>query len=256
MNPLVILDLETTGTDRLRADWIVQFSAIKVDREQNKILDTINEYIRPADSYVMTIGAYLTHHIHPDFLKDKPTFKDLAQKIYDFMAGCDILTYNGCSYDLPFLQHEFRRCGIEWNPTDFNCYDSYLIEMRRTSNRLEHVFKRYCGRTMEEAGLQAHDSFADVKATYAVFRHQCETEDIKPEKMITDDGYLTLGDYEGNETIMVNFGKYKGIPLDIAALVDPKYLQWALGVGLCDKSKALINQAIDKATKQKEAQPS
>ena len=39
MKPLVVFDIETTGLDK-KKDYIIQFSAIKYDRETNKIIAT------------------------------------------------------------------------------------------------------------------------------------------------------------------------------------------------------------------------
>lgn len=246
MKHLVIFDLETTGVDRIGpTDWVVQFSAIKVDRETNKMIGTINEYIRPDGNYVMTIGAYLAHHIHPDFLQDKPTFKELAPKILEFINGCDLLTYNGVQFDIPFLQKEFRRAGIEWHPTDVTCYDSFVTECDRYGLKLEQVFHKYCGRTMEEAGLQPHDGLSDVKALYGIFRHQNDEAPVEPQKIITDDNYINYVDYEGEKVLALTFGKYKNIPLDIVCTCDRSYLVWVLGIGVCEKTQEIINDVLN-----------
>ena len=58
MKPLVVLDIETTGMDKTGGDWIVQFAAIKVNRETNKMIDKINLFIKPgAENYTMSISA-------------------------------------------------------------------------------------------------------------------------------------------------------------------------------------------------------
>lgn len=88
---LVIFDLETTGLDRTK-DQIIQFAAIKIDTKTNQIVDQKNIYIQPEGNYQITIQAYMKHGIKADFLKDKPHFIDVAQEIYDFFEGCDILT--------------------------------------------------------------------------------------------------------------------------------------------------------------------
>lgn len=243
--PLVVLDLETTGTKRSGEDWVIQFSAIKIDTEQNKIIDKINEYIRPAGNYVMHINAYLAHRIHPEFLQDKPTFADLAQRIYDFLQGCDILTYNGVAFDLPFLTVEFKRVGIDFRATDFVCYDAYKTEARRNGNKLHACFERYCGRTMEEAGLQPHDGLSDVKATYAVFRHQNEIEPVEPEEVLTDDDMFVWGEYEGEKVILINTGKYKGCPIDILKTIDRQYLIWMQSTNICENSRKIIAKALE-----------
>ena len=102
MKPLLIYDIETTGLDKIK-DQIIQFAAIKVDTQKHKILDSKNIFIQPVGNYSISIQAFFKHGITPDFLKDKPHFKDVAQEIFDFFNGCDILTYNGCSFDNSFL---------------------------------------------------------------------------------------------------------------------------------------------------------
>ena len=243
MKPLVVLDIETTGTDKTGGDWIVQFAAIKVNRETNKMIDKLNLFIRPeAENYTMSISAFIKHRIHPDQLKDKPTFRQVANQIYDFIKGCDILTYNGVNFDLPFLMNEFAKVGIKFLPTDYVCYDSYKEEARRNGNKLSEAFKRYCGRSMEDAGLTAHDGFSDVKACYAVFRHQNETSEVQPENVLTDDNTLVMGEFNGNQEIMMNIGRYRDVPLKILKVTDPSYLTWMLSTNISEKTRDIINK--------------
>jgi DNA polymerase III subunit epsilon len=243
--PLVVLDIETTGLDRTK-DWIIQFAAIKVDVDANKIVDTINLMIRPEKDYIMSIGAYIKHKIHPDSLKDKPTFKEVANDIYKFIDGCDILTFNGTSFDLPFLMNEFAKVGIDFKPTDYTCYDACKTENRRYSHHLVDVFKRYRGKTIEEYGLSPHDALSDVKACYAVFVGQNKVSPVEPEKMLTDDDSLVLGEFtpfgehNGQEEVLMNFGKYRQVPLKIVKATDPGYISWLLSNTTSQKTKELL----------------
>ena len=110
MKNLVVFDLETTGVDKEK-DHIIQFAALKIDCNTNKIIDEMNEYIRPEGNYSIEIAAYTKHHISPKMLQDKPTLRELADKIIEFFDDCDICTYNGNSFDIPFLCKEFERIG-------------------------------------------------------------------------------------------------------------------------------------------------
>ena len=243
--PLVVLDIETTGTDK-NTDYIIQFAAIKVDRDTHKMIDKINLLIRPdTTNYVMSIGAYIKHRIHPDTLKDKPTFKEVANQIYQFMEDSDILTYNGVSFDLPFLMNEFARAGVVFEPSKYVCFDSYKEETRRNGHRLEEVFTKYCNRTMEDAGLTAHDAFSDVKACYAVFRHQNEKAEVKPEYLITDDNILIEDDFNGNKEVILNIGRYRTVPLKLICKTDPSYITWLLSTNICKKTREIINNVIN-----------
>lgn len=245
MRPLVVLDIETTGTNKDGTDWIVQFAAIKVDTDTNKMIDKLNLYIQPEGSYTMSIGAYIKHGIHPDQLKDKPTFRQVAKQIYDFIGTCDILTYNGVSFDMTFLMNEFAKIGIKFLPSEHVCYDAYREETRRNGNKLTDSFTRYCGRTMEDAGLTAHDGFSDVKATYAVFRHQNETSVVQPEQLITDDDILVTGEFNGQQEILLNIGRYRTVPLKIVKVTDASYLTWLLGTNISQKTRDIINKVLN-----------
>lgn len=242
MKPLVSLDIETTGLDK-NTDRIIQFAAVKFDRENKKNLGELNLLIRPDDPQcIMSIGAFIKHGIHPDKLKDKPTFKEVAQQIYSFINGCDILTYNGVYFDLPFLMNEFKRAGIDFLPSEYKCYDAYKEECRRNGTHLVDSFKRYTGKTMEEAGLAAHDAMSDSKACLAVFYNQCKAAEVQPEQMLTDDDMLVMADFNGSSEVTVNFGRYKGVPLKILKVADPSYITWMLSTNISKKTRDLLKQ--------------
>lgn len=227
MKPLVIFDLETTGLDKTK-DQIIQFAAIKVDRESNQVIDSKNLYIQPIGSYQITIQAYFKHGIKVDFLKDKPHFSEVAQEIIDFMKDCDILTYNGSSFDVPFLISEFARNGIEYSFKDVDCYDAFLEEKRRNGNNLEDTYKRYKGKSMTESGLTAHDALSDVKATYTVFYAQQKAQPYGPEQIITEDNTINLQTFQDQIVPCFNIGKYKGISLEFVKSIDKQYLGWCI----------------------------
>ena len=246
MNNLVIYDIETTGLDKNK-DQIIQFAAIKVDRQKHKILDRKNIFIKPVGNYSISIQAFFKHGITPQFLEDKPYFKDVAQEIFDFFIGCDILTYNGCSFDNPFLVVEFEKVGIVWDPTNFVNYDSFLTEKRRNGNTLEESFKRYCGKSMSEAGLSAHDALSDVKATYAIFKHQNEIEPIEPENILVADNTISLIEFKGNLEPCFSLGKYKNIPVKYVNEIDPNYIKWVISnkSGFSTSTKNFIQNLIN-----------
>lgn len=236
IKPLVVPDVETTGLHK-ETDYIIQFAAIKVDRVANKIIDSINLYIKPSGPYTISIQAYLKHKIKPEFLADKPTFKEVASQIRDFIEGCDILTYNGNGFDLPFIKAEFNRIGEDIDFLKYNCYDAFLEEKRRNSNSLENTFNRYVGHTMEEEGLTAHDALSDVKATYKVFEAQQKIQPYEPEVRLTEDNFLVMDMFNGKEQPIFTIGKYKQLPISYVSTVDQNYLKW------CVSDKATFMQS-------------
>lgn len=220
----VAFDIETTDIDKAKCH-IIQFSAVKFDDDFN-IIDTYSTYVKPIGNYSISIGAFLKHRITCEFLEDKPTFIDVALNIIRFFEDCDILTYNGTSFDIPILYRHFKDCGLDWDPTTINCYDACAEERRRNSNTLENTFKRYTGKTMEEADLTAHDALSDVKATIEVFKHQQNNTEYGPEEMLTIDNFISTKDFNGKMLPCFNYGKYAGVPVSYVAAKDKGYIAW------------------------------
>ena len=224
---LTIFDIETTGLDKSK-DFIIQFAGIKIDTSTNKILDQKNIYIQPAGQYNISLGAYYKHGIKPDFLKDKPYFKDVANEIKEFFKDSAILTYNGLSFDIPFLKNEFHRVGIEYDFTKHQCYDAFLEEKRRNGISLENTYKRYKGKSMEEAGLTSHDALSDVKATYTIFVAQQRNQQYGPEEMLGEDNALVNKEFQGKIQPCFNIGKYKDIAVVTVYAFDKNYIAWTI----------------------------
>lgn len=242
---LVIFDIETTGLDKIK-DQIIQFAALKINTDTQKILDSINLYIKPTGPYAISIGAFLKHHISPEFLNDKPYLKDVANDIINFIGDNPVLTYNGSSFDIPFLKHELNKYGFNIDFTNRDCYDAFLEEKRRNGINLENTYKRYKGKTMEESGLTAHDAFSDIKATYSVFVAQQKNEKYGPEKMYGEDHVIVDVDFNGTYVPCLNIGKYRNVPLDYIAKHDQSYLKWCVSdkCNFMESSKEFIKQYI------------
>lgn len=233
---LVAFDLETTGTNKSK-DKIIQFAGIKVDKDTFKIKDKLNLYIRPEGNYSISIAAYFKHGITPEFLADKPTIKEVAQQIIDFFGDCDVLTYNGKRFDIPFLIIELANAGFHIDFLNRKCYDSFAIEQRINGNKLTQTFERYYGKTMDEMGLKAHDAYSDVKATIGVFKAQIANQDHEPEIMIGEDGAIDYREFRGKEVPCFTLGKYRDISVEFVASIDQNYIQWCIS-DKCDFTKS------------------
>lgn len=236
---LVVFDIETTGLDKEK-DHIIQFSAIKYDSENPDDVKTYTTYVQPEGAYTISVVAYAKHHITPDFLKDKPHFIDIAQDILDFFEGCALLTYNGLSFDAPFLKREFKQIGIEWNFSEVPFYDSFLEEKRRNSHKLNEVYLRYIGSTMEEDGLTAHDATSDCFATLAIFLQQQKDKPFSSEEILTEDGFIKKMEFNNKETECFAVGKWSGASVEYVAKYDKSYITWILNNPGFDKKTKLI----------------
>ena len=245
MRNLVIFDLETTGLN-INKDHIIQIGAIKVNRETDEVIEKLNEYVRPDGPYTISLGAYMKHRIKPEYLKDKPTLKEIGQKIVDFFKDCDVCTFNGTRFDIPFLCNELENAGYYIDFMNVDCYDAFAEEQRRNANNLESTYKRYARKSMEEAGLTAHDAFSDIQATYEIYKMQNEESHVKPEQMLSLDANIKLMDFLNEEKPCFNIGKYKGVSIEYVSKIDMGYLNWCISdkCGFHKTTKDYIKQFI------------
>ena len=254
--PLVIFDLETTGLDLVK-DRIIQISYIKVYPDGKE--ERGNELINP-EKHIEPIITQLTG-ISDEDVKDKPTFKQLAQKLSDQFTGSDFAGFNSNNFDIPLLAEEFLRAGIDFDFSKCKIIDACSIFRKMERRNLASAYKFYCGRKMEE-DFEAHRADQDTEATYRVLMGQLDkyapgaNED--PEKVlennmqaladfskmnknvdfagrivwseVKDADGNTVTDEKGEPKIIevFNFGKYKGMPVVEVLKRDPGYYGWIL----------------------------
>lgn len=254
--PLVIFDLETTGLDLVK-DRIIQISYIKVFPDGKE--ERGDELINP-EKHIEPIITQLTG-ISDEDVKDKPTFKQIAQRLSDQFTGSDFAGFNSNNFDIPLLAEEFLRAGIDFDFSKCKLIDACSIFRKMERRNLASAYKFYCGRKMEE-DFEAHRADQDTEATYRVLMGQLDkyapgaNED--PEKVL-ENNMQALADFskmnknvdfagrivwsevkdangdtvtdEKGEPKMIevfNFGKYKGMPVVEVLKRDPGYYGWIL----------------------------
>ena len=254
--PLIIFDLETTGLDLVK-DRIIQISYIKVYPDGKE--ERGNELINP-ERHIEPIITQLTG-ISDEDVKDKPTFKQIAQRLNDQFIGSDFAGFNSNNFDIPLLAEEFLRAGIDFDFSKCKLIVACSIFRKMERRNLAAAYKFYCGRKMEE-DFEAHRADQDTEATYRVLMGQLDkyapgvNED--PEKVLENnmqaladfskmnknvdfagrivwnevkdaDGKPVLDEKGEPKLIEVfNFGKYKGMSVSDVLKRDPGYYGWIL----------------------------
>ena len=268
--PLVIFDLETTGLDLVK-DRIIQISYIKVSPNGEE--ERGDELINP-EKPIEPIITQLTGISNED-VKDKPTFKQLAQTFADKFTGCDFAGFNSNNFDIPLLAEEFLRAGIDFDFSKCRLIDACTIFRKMERRNLAAAYKFYCGRNMEE-DFEAHRADQATEATYRVLMGQLDkyapgvNED--PEKVLENDmdklaefskmnknvdfaGRIVWGemkdrngqpllDKDGNPrlTEIFNFGKHKGLPVADVLHIDPGYYSWILAGDFTYNTKQVLTR--------------
>jgi len=256
---LVFFDIESTGLNVIR-DRIVQIALIKYfadGREAAELEMLINPTI-PISQEAMDV-----HGITPDKLRDKPTFGDVAQQLYDFIGVADLCGYNSDRFDVPMLMEEFARVGIEFNLDNRKSIDVQKIFYKMEPRTLQAALKLYCGKTLEDA----HDALADVKATVDVLKGQIIRYDNVDH--IDGDGFTTKAPikndmnaihefthdnrlidvtqrlkYDAQGQIVFNFGKHIGKPVAETLSKDKQYYHWILDKEFSTQVKQLVKKLV------------
>ena len=251
--PMVFIDLETTGT-RWYSDRIVEFSMLKLSPEG------VEEYHgrRVNPEMLIPKGATATHGISNEDVEAEPTFRELAEGICDFIGGCDLSGFNILGFDLPLLEIEFKRAGVDFSRDGRQIVDSMAIfHMReardpQNSRTLGAAYMKFCGKEL----TNAHSAESDVRASVEVLEGQLETYSDLP----CDAGGLCLkcldhrkhfvDSVEGkfrwleNGEAAFSFGRYTGHTIKEIALGDPGYFKWMLGQDFSPDVKKIIVNAL------------
>lgn len=225
--PIVFFDLETTGVDIVN-DRIVEICLLKVfpnSNQESKVM-RINPTIHIPEE------ASAVHGIYDADVADCPTFKEVAEEVYDFIRGCDLGGFNSNHFDIPMLVEEFLRNGINIDLRNTRCVDVQNIYHKLERRTLIAAYKFYCHKDLENA----HSALADTEATYEVL---CAQLDHYPEELQNDIDFLTEYSrrnrnvdfagrivYDDKNVEVFNFGKYKGMPVAEVLRRDPGYYSW------------------------------
>lgn len=240
--PIIFFDLETTGVNITR-DRIVEISLIKVMPNGNEEVKT--RRINPE----MPIPAEATavHHITDEMVANEPTFKQLARSLADIFKGCDIAGYNSNRFDIPMLDEEFRRCGVDFDFSHCRFIDVQTIFHKKEQRTLEAAYRFYCGKTLEGA----HSANADTRATYEVLKAQLDRYSDLPNDMDKLSDYSSQNRnvdlagrlvYNDKNEPVINFGKYKGRPAKEILEKDPGYYGWIMQGDFTANTKAAFTR--------------
>lgn len=226
--PIVFFDLETTGTN-ITHDRIVEISLIKVMPDGSEIEKTrrINPEIPiPAE-------ATAIHHITDADVAGEPTFRQIAASLAQLLTGCDIAGFNSNRFDIPLLDQEFQRAGVQFDVSRARFIDVQTIYHKKEPRTLVAAYRFYCDKDLTEA----HSANADTRATLEVFKAQLDKYTDLPDEVTALSEFASnnrnvdlMGRliYDEQHREVINFGKYKGKLAEEVLAADPGYYSWIL----------------------------
>ena len=245
-NPLVVFDIESTGTSP-RKDRIIELAAIKVmpDGSEEKRCWLLNPTVHIPEE------TTAVHHIADEDVKDCPTFAEKAEEIFAFFRGADLAGYNSDRFDIPMLEQEFSRAGLNFGASTRKHVDVQRIFHRKEPRDLTAALKYYCGRAHEGA----HGAEADTQATLDILKAQLERYDDLPDTTAALDEYLVPHDplnvdrqgllkWKDGE-VTINFGKKKGEKLKDLLFNEPKFLKWIVAGDFDTEVRMIVKDALE-----------
>lgn len=241
--PLVFFDLETTGTN-INSDRIVEISFVKLMPDGS----VIEKCRRINPEMPIPAEATAIHHITDDDVAKEPTFKQIAASLAQQLSGCDVAGFNSNRFDVPLLDQEFERAGVDFDISQARMIDVQTIYHKKEPRTLEAAYRYYCG---QELGDKAHSALGDTKATMEVLLAQLDKYDDVPcevkalaEYSAQNKNVDIMGrmiyDEQGRE--VVNFGKHKGRLVEDVYTTDPGYYSWIMGGDFPKNTKNAFNR--------------
>lgn len=227
-NPLVFIDLETTGIDVVN-DRIVEIAALKImpNGTQEIKCRRVNPTIPiPPDSTAI-------HGITDEDVKNESTFKEIARSLAQFMEGCDLAGFNSNKFDFPLLAEEFLRADVDFDFRKRKFIDVQTIFHKMEKRTLEAAYKFYCDKDL----IGAHTAEADTVATFEVLKSQLDRypelqnnvdflAEFSTHKQNADFAGRIIFDENGLEVF--NFGKHKGKSVEDVLSKESSYYAWMM----------------------------
>ncbi len=137
----LILDTETTGFYFQDTDRIIEVGAIEmINRKLTG--SSIHIYINPEKAVGESENI---HGISDDFLKDKPKYAQIADVLYDYLKGAEIIAHNA-TFDMNFLNMEFKRVGLGTLSDVCSVTDTLAMAKNKhpgQKNSLDALVRRY-----------------------------------------------------------------------------------------------------------------
>lgn len=244
--PLAVFDLESTGRAPY-VDRIIEITIIRLspDGSERALHQRVNPQVPiPPD-------ATAVHGITDADVAGAPTFAALASEIKDFLEGCDLAGYNVIRFDLPLLEAEFQRAGVEFSRQGRAVVDAMTIFHLKEPRDLAAAARFYLGRTMPEV----HTSETDARATLDILSAQVQRYSDIPDDMdalhelcnpVNPDWIDPEGKFVwAGEVAAIAFGRHKGRSLqELAAEPEPNYLHWMLGQDFSPEVMGIVRDAL------------
>jgi len=225
--PLIFLDIEATGPDP-QADRIIEIHVIRFEPDGSK--KSFYATVNPTEN--IPVESTKIHGFTNKDLSQSPSFKKIANNLFDIVKDADVGGYNVLRFDVRILYNEFKRVNITYDLSEIRAIDPFQIFVKNHKRDLASAYQFYCGKEL----IGAHGAKADNIATLEIFKAQLDRYSDLPKTineiseycMEASEPYLDPERFLvwRNNEILVNFGKHKGRLLKELVSEDYNFLFW------------------------------
>lgn len=122
----IVLDTETTGLEVEQGHRVIEIGCVELHRRRLTRND-FHRYVNPERE--IEAGAVDVHGLTNAFLGDKPRFSEMADELWRYLEGAELIIHNA-PFDVGFLNIEFARAGREQKLEDI-CTITDTVAMAR-----------------------------------------------------------------------------------------------------------------------------
>ena len=163
----IVLDTETTGLDAKLGHRIIEIGCVElIDRKFTG--KHFHQYVNPKRK--VDPGAFKTHGISDDFLKDKPIFEDIVEDLLSFISGAELIIHNA-PFDVGFINNELKLINSSVNSAADICSIIDSLKLARNmhpgqKNSLDALCKRYL---VDNSKRELHGALLDAEILADVY---------------------------------------------------------------------------------------
>lgn len=167
----IVLDTETTGINMngipYKGHRIIEIGAIEIINRRFTN-NNFHVYLNPNRS--IDPNAFKIHGISNQFLKNKPSFKDISNKFLKYIKNSELIIHNA-AFDVGFINYEFKMINSTFlNIQKFcNIIDTLAIARKifpGKRNNLDALCTRYC---IDNSKRNLHGALLDAQILADIF---------------------------------------------------------------------------------------
>ena len=163
----IILDTETTGLEPEKGHRIIEIGCIEmVNRRLTG--EYFHVYLNP--ERLIDPDAINVHGLTDEFVRDKPLFKEVKEKLLNFLQGAELIIHNA-PFDIGFINYELKLFDATHPPITELCgvIDSLVLARQLhpgQRNNLDALCQRY---HVDNSDRNLHGALLDAKLLAQVY---------------------------------------------------------------------------------------